>query len=276
MGGRRSCCGVLRGHRLADRSGAQDPPHRSPGLGASSRPLTVENREEITIGLSRQETFSSIASRIGMAVSTVSREVGANGGRDGYRAWAAHQRAWSGIRRPKPSKFERCPKLATTVTGWLEKLWSPEEIANRLRSDFPGDPMMQVSHDTIYKSLYVQGRGELRRELTRCLRSGRTIRKSHATLRRGDRRVPDMVMISDRPPEVEDRVVPGHWEGDLIVGRNQQAAVGTLVERTTRYVMLLHLPDGRTRCTDGNIRRRRGTRAAARRACRSARPVPGR
>ena len=208
--------------------------------------LTIESREEITIGLSRKETFSAIAARIGTSVSTVSREVGANGGRDGYRAWAAHQRACARSRRPKPSKFEQCPALAAAVTEWLEKLWSPEEIANRLRRDFWDDPMMQVSHETIYKALFVQGRGELRRELSRCLRSGRTTRKSHDTLRRGDRRIPDMVMISDRPAEVEDRAVPGHWEGDLIVGRNQQSAVGTLVERTTRFVMLLHLPDGRT------------------------------
>ena len=208
--------------------------------------LTIQHREEITIGLGRGETFSSIAMRIGTAVSTVSREVGANGGRDGYRAWAAHERACARSRRPKPTKFEQCPALAVTVTEWLEKLWSPQEIANRLRREFWDDPMMQVSHETIYKSLFVQGRGELRRELTRCLRSGRTTRKSHDTLRRGERRIPDMVMISERPAEVEDRAVPGHWEGDLIVGKNQQSAVGTLVERTTRYVMLLHLPDGRT------------------------------
>jgi IS30 family transposase len=208
--------------------------------------LTIERREEITIGLSRKETFSVIAARLGTSVSTVSREVGANGGRDEYRAWAAHQRACARSRRPKPSKFEQCPALAQTVTEWLEKLWSPEEIASRLRLEFWDDPMMQVSHETIYKTLYVQGRGELRRELTRCLRSGRTTRKSHDTMRRGERRIPDMVMISERPAEVEDRAVPGHWEGDLIVGRNQQSCVGTLVERSTRYVMLLHLPEGRT------------------------------
>jgi IS30 family transposase len=115
-----------------------------------------------------------------------------------------------------------------------------------LRREFPDDPMMQVSYETIYQSLYVQGRGELRRELARCLRSGHTVRKGQGTIRNGLGSIPNMVMISDRPAEVEDRAVPGHWEGDLIVGRNQQSAVGTLVERSTRYVMLLHLPEGRT------------------------------
>jgi IS30 family transposase len=125
----------------------------------------------------------------------------------------------------------------------LEELWSPDEIARRLRLEFPDDPMMHVSHETIYQSLYVQGRGELRRELARCLRSGRAKRRSQGrTERRG--KIPDMVMISERPPEVEDRAVPGHWEGDLILGAGKKSAVGTLVERSTRFVLLLHLPNG--------------------------------
>jgi IS30 family transposase len=168
--------------------------------------------------------------------------VAANGGRSGYRAWRAHQRAHQRSRRPKAHKLAR-PELATEVTKWLKKWWSPEEISMRLRLEFPDDPMMQVSHETIYKTLFVQGRGELRRELTRCLRSGRAERRPKGRIEtRG--RIPDMVNISERPAEVEDRAIPGHWEGDLIIGKNSKSAVGTLVERSTRYVMLLHLPDG--------------------------------
>jgi len=135
--------------------------------------------------------------------------------------------------------------LAGQVIGWLERLWSPEKIADRLRVEFADDPMMRVSHETIYQSLYVQGRGELRRELTRCLHSGRTQRRPRGRLEhRGQ--IPNKVMISQRPAEVADRAVPGHWEGDLIIGKNGRSAVGTLVERTTRYVMLLALPTDHT------------------------------
>jgi IS30 family transposase len=130
------------------------------------------------------------------------------------------------------------------VTQWLQEWWSPQEISGRLRIEFADDPMMQVSHETIYQALFVQGRGELRRELARCLRSGRVKRRPRrGTINTGQLR--DMVMISERPAEVADRAVPGHWEGDLLIGTDLRSAVGTLVERTSRYVMLLHLPDGR-------------------------------
>jgi IS30 family transposase len=211
----------------------------------SPRPgrLTLADREEISLGLRRSMTFSAIAAQIGKSVSSVSREVGVNGGREFYRAWRAHDRACHEARRPKPRKLASA-KLAREVTHGLEKWWSPYEISQRLRVDFPDDPTMHVSHETIYKTLFVQGRGELRRELTRCLRSGRAKRRSQGRVEtRGQ--IPGMVMISERPAEVEDRAVPGHWEGDLIIGKNAASAVGTLVERTTRYVMLLHLPDGR-------------------------------
>jgi transposase, IS30 family len=201
--------------------------------------LGVAEREEISLGVHRGETFSAIASRLGRATSTVSREVAANGGREGYRAWRAHERAREQARRPKVPKLA-CPRLAAQVTAWLEEWWSPEEIARRLRIEFPTDPMMWVSHETIYQALFVQGRGEL----ARCLRTGRTARR-----RRGRRenpgRIPGMVMISDRPAEAADRAVPGHWEGDLIVGKASKSAVGTLVERSTRFVLLLHLPHGK-------------------------------
>jgi IS30 family transposase len=205
--------------------------------------LTLGEREEITLGLHGGESVTVIAARLGRAASTVSREVAANGGRGGYRAWRAHQRARERARRPKTAKLA-CPRLAAQVISWLVEWWSPVQIAARLRSEFPGDPMMWVSHETIYQALYVQGRGELRRELARCLRAG------HATRRRrghGARTGPikDMVMISERPAEADDRAVPGHWEGDLIIGKDCRSAIGTLVERSTRFVVLLHLPSGR-------------------------------
>jgi transposase, IS30 family len=205
--------------------------------------LTLADREEITIGLHAGQPFTVIAARLGKAVSTVSREVAANGGRDGYRAWRAHQRAREQARRPKTPKLA-CPELAAQVMSWLAEWWSPVQISARLRIEHPGDPMMRVSHETIYQALYVQGRGELRRELARCLRTGRPKRRPRG---RGENtgQLRDMVMISDRPAEADDRAVPGHWEGDLIIGGNLKSAVGTLVERTTRYVLLLHLPEGR-------------------------------
>jgi len=211
----------------------------SPGPGR----LTLPEREEISLGLRRGATLTAIATQLGRSLSTVSREVAANGGRDDYRAWRAHERAHQRSLRPKPRKLAS-RQLASEVTRCLHKWWSPQEISRRLRLEHPDDPMMWVSHETIYKTLFIQGRGELRRELTRCLRSGRAKRRPQGrTETRG--RIPGMVMISDRPAEVEDRAVPGHWKGDLIIGKNADSAVGTLVERSTRYVMLLHLPDGR-------------------------------
>jgi transposase, IS30 family len=205
--------------------------------------LTVREREEVLVGLRAGESLSAIARQLGRSASTVSREVAANGGREGYSVWNAHQRARERARRPKPCKL-RAGRLRDEVARRLLELWSPDEIARRLPLLFPDDPEMRVSHETIYQSLFVQGRGELRRELARCLRSGRTTRKKRGGVdRRG--RIPDMVMISDRPAEVADRAVPGHWEGDLILGEGGRSAVGTLVERTTRLVLLLHLEDGR-------------------------------
>lgn len=207
--------------------------------------LTLAEREEISRGLETGATFTAIAQGLGRTVSSVSREVAANGGRTGYRAWRAHRRAHARARRPKVPKLA-CPKLVRLVESWLLEWWSPEEIARRLRLEYPDDPGMQVSHETIYQSLFVQGRGELRRELTRCLRTGRTRRRPQRRDGSAREHIPGMVMISDRPGEVEDRAVPGHWEGDLILGKNAKSAVGTLVERATRYVLLLHLPEGRS------------------------------
>lgn len=205
--------------------------------------LSIAERESILVGIRAGDSLTAVAVRLGHAPSTVSREVAANGGREQYSAWMAHQRARRRARRPKPCKLRPGP-LRDEVARRLVALWSPDEIARRLPLDFPDDPEMRVSHETIYQSLFVQGRGELRRELARCLRSGRTCRKKRGISdRRG--RISGMVMISERPAEVADRAVPGHWEGDLILGEGGRSAVGTLVERTTRFLLLLHLDGGR-------------------------------
>ena len=206
--------------------------------------LTIDEREQILLGINRGDTFTAIAEQLGRAVSTVSREVKRGGGRCDYSAWHAHERARHQARRPKPFKLAS-GRLLEEVASRLEQLWSPEEVAARLRLDHADDPEMRVSHETIYQSLFVQGRGELRRELARCLRSGRTARKPRGTTD-GRGRIPGMVMLSERPAEADDRAVPGHWEGDLILGEGSRSAVGTLVERSTRMTLLLHLPDGKS------------------------------
>ncbi len=205
--------------------------------------LSLDDRIEIKLGLERGESFRQIAVGIGRSGSTVCREVNRNNGRDGYRPAAAHDQAFLRARRPKPTRLGVNPELCSRVIADLEDLWSPQQISRRLKAEFPDDETMQVSHETIYKTIYVQGRGSLRKELASCLRTGRAQRRPQGRQeRRG--RIPEMVMISKRPAEVEDRAVPGHWEGDLIVGKDNKSAIGTLVERATRYVMLLHLPNG--------------------------------
>jgi IS30 family transposase len=236
---------------------AEGPGRLDPWLPRSGR-LTIEEREEILLGLNRGESMRTIACRLGRAPSTISREVKANGDRENYRIWPAHQRARSCARRPKRAKFDD-PELCAKVTLWLKEFWSPQEISHRLHLDFPTDPSMHVSHETIYQSLFVQGRGELRRELARCLRSGRTARRSHGTgkgISPTSGHIQDMVMISDRPSEADDRAVPGHWEGDLIIGAGHKSAVGTLVERSTRFVFLLHLDQDHTALTVEKAMRR--------------------
>ncbi len=199
--------------------------------------LTIGEREQILLGIGRRESLSAIARRLAYAPSTITREVQANGGREHYSAWHAHTRAREQVRRPKPCTL-RHGRLLREVSRRLEQLWSPQEISRRLRLDYPDDPEMRVSHETIYQSLFVQGRGELRRELARCLRSGRTARRPQGRVeQRG--RLPGMVMISQRPAEAADRAVPGHWEGDIILGDGGRSAVGTLVERTSRFLLLL-------------------------------------
>jgi IS30 family transposase len=206
--------------------------------------LSLAEREEISRGLVAGDSFQVIALGLGRAGSTVSREVAANGGRRRYRAHAADEAALARMARPKVSKMAACPRLRAEVEARLELRWSPQQISRSLRSDFPEDPDMQVSHETIYTSLFVQGRGSLRKELARCLRSGRAIRRTQGLAPTNKGKLGKMVLISERPAEVADRAVPGHWEGDLIMGSACKSAIGTLVERSTRYVMLLHLPDG--------------------------------
>jgi len=209
--------------------------------------LSFAERERISRGIAAGESGREIARALGRAPSTVCREIRAGGGRRRYRAVAAERRAARRARRPKPTKLSACPELVAQVEQWLREGWSPEQISARLRLEFPDDPRMRISHETIYLSLYVQSRGELRRQLTRHLRTGRTTRKAQGRLAR-QARIVGMVNISERPPEVEDRAVPGHWEGDLIIGARQASAVATLVERTSRFVMLAYL--GSDRRTD--------------------------
>ncbi len=194
----------------------------------------------------------AIAAELGRAPSTISREIRRNAtvdprGQRRYRPYAAQSRAQARRPRPKPSKIALNPELRTRVQSLLEDRWSPEQISRRLRRDFPDRPELHVCHETIYQALYVQGRGHLRRELAAALRSGRARRRPRRQAQqRRPRFATPMVMISERPAEVADRAVPGHWEGDLIIGKDNASAIGTLVERSTRYVMLLHLPRGRT------------------------------
>jgi len=213
------------------------------------RYLSVGEREEIALSVAVGATNAEIAARLGRHPATIGREVARNGVARWpacYRAVPAQAKAEARARRPKPSKLASRPQLREEVQAGLTKHWSPEQIARRLVSDFPDDEQMRVSTEAIYQSLYVQGRGGLRRELTACLRTGRALRKPRRTPRVRGSRIKDMVLISERPAEVADRAVPGHWEGDLITGAANLTAIGTLVERTTRFTVLLHLPTDHT------------------------------
>jgi transposase, IS30 family len=216
------------------------------GRDLKGRCLSFMEREEIALGRAAGESLRSIAVRLGRSPSTISRELVRNHdrGRGGYRATTAHAFAYDRACRPKPAKLHVNVVLRGRVEDDLEKKYSPEQIAGRLRADFPDDPEMWVSTETIYQSLYVQSRGALKRDLAACLRTGRAVRRPSRKVGQRKNRIPNMINISERPPEVEDRAVPGNWEGDLIIGKQNQTAIGTLVERSTGYVMLLHLPDG--------------------------------
>ncbi len=216
------------------------------GRDLKGRCLSFSEREEIALGRAGGESMRAIAARLGRSPSTISRELARNAGgvAGGYRATTAHALAYERASRPKPSKLAVCLELRRAVEGDLARKYSPEQIAGRLRVKFPDRPEMRVSTETIYQSLYVQSRGALRRDLARCLRTGRAMRRPCRQAGQRKNRIPDMINISQRPAEADDRAVPGHWEGDLIIGKNNRTAIGTLVERTTGYTMLVHLPDG--------------------------------
>jgi len=216
-----------------------------PGPEWSSLRLSLTEREEISRGLAAGESMRRIAVRLGRAPSTVSREVASNDGRHKYRATTAHRTSRYRARRPKPAKLASDQRLQAVVEEKLELWWSPRQISEWLIEAYPSDKEMRVSHETIYQSLFIQGKGALRKELWRCLRTGRATRRPQGRPKSTKGQIRDMVMISERPAEVEDRAVPGHWEGDLLMGK-RQTAIGTLVERWSRYVMLFALPDGNT------------------------------
>ena len=228
-----------RGHssvqRILSETGGIRPRQRS----RSRLALTLSEREEISRGIVAGHSLRSIAKAVCRAASTVSREVNRNGGRQGYRAIRSEQAAWQRSHRPKRCKLVQNRALARIVAHKLKQLWSPEQIAGWLKRTYPEDEDYRVSHEIIYRSLYVQARGALKKELIKHLRSKRTMRHSRHGNRSGEGQgqIKDMVSISERPAAVEDRAVPGHWEGDLIVGPND-SYIATLVERHTRYVML--------------------------------------
>ena len=206
--------------------------------------LTIEERGEIWAGILAGWSDQRIGDEIGRHRSTVWREIRANGGRHSYRPWKAHEAAMERAGRPRPTWLETRPWLWVIVVELLRtKKWSPEQIANKLRCEHPDESQWWVSHETIYQAIFVQAKPELRKELAKCLRSGRARRRPRNTRASNVGRITGMINISERPAEAEDRAVPGHWEGDLIIGKNGQSAVATLVERSTRFGMLLKLDD---------------------------------
>ncbi len=211
---------------------------------ATARYLSLDERLKIADMVIARASVTAIAVELGRNKSTISRELARNAAASGrYGPYAAQKKAEWRARRPKAIKLSCCLELRDFVQAKLECRWSPEQISRVLAQTFPDRPEMQVSHETIYQALFIQGRGELRRELHRCLRTGRAMRRPRGTLGPGQSpSITNMVMISERPAEAADRAVPGHWEGDLILGSNSRSAIGTLVERSSRFVMLVHLP----------------------------------
>lgn len=214
----------------------------------SALALSLEERELISRALAAGQSFRAIGRGLLRAASTISREVARHGGRTGYRAVRADGAAWDSARRPKSCRLASRPQLRYLIATKLKQNWSPEQISGWLRSTYPHEPELHVSHESIYRSLYVQARGVLKQELLKHLRTRRVTRRSRASTRKGQGRgrIVDAMPISARPAEAEDRAVPGHWEGDLILGTGNTSAIGTLVERSTRFTILLHLPADHT------------------------------
>ena len=231
--------GTVSGY-LVREGGIRPRAHRRP-----ERCLSFEEREEISRGIARAHSDRAIARALGRSHTTIGREIERCGGRERYRAHQAEREAWRRSRRPRQTKLELCPELRRVVEEQLRADHSPQQIAGWLRLEYPENEAMRVSHETIYRALYVQARGTLKRELSRHLRRGRSRRyaRSQSSKRQGQGKLTGMVMISERPPEVEDRAVPGHWEGDLLMG-GRTSAIATLVERSTRYCQLVALPEG--------------------------------
>lgn len=212
----------------------------------SGRVLSLAEREGISRGIAQDKSYELIAAELGRSTSTVSREVKRHGGRERYRAQDADGRAWKNAERPKKCLLAQRCQLQRVVAGKLKRNWSPEQIAQWLKLEYPHDKAMQVSHETIYRSLYVQARGALKRELLAHLRYQRLMRQAKVARSEGGRgKITDAVPISERPATAADRAVPGHWEGDLLAG-GRNSHVGTLVERQTRYVMLVKVRSKRT------------------------------
>lgn len=208
--------------------------------------LTIEEREAIRDGIVAGVSVAVIAGRLGRHRSTIYREIARNGGADRYSPFRAHERATHSACRPKDRWFTARPDLWVAVRSGLEAGWSPQQISRRLRRDHPDESEWWVSHEAIYQAIYVQGRGEFRKELSACLRTGRARRVPHgARGKTGKKSISNMVNISERPAEVADRAVPGHWEGDLILGKGGKSAVATLVERHTRFGMLIKVDSKR-------------------------------
>jgi IS30 family transposase len=209
--------------------------------------LSASDRETISLAIQRGIGDAEIARTVRCHRSTIGREIRRNGGRGAYRAVAAEQATCRRASRPKATKLENHPVLASIVEDWLAQNWSPEQISARLRVEFPDDETMRVSAETIYLSIYVYGRGAIKTELAKHLRTRRHDRRPRrsTTLNSAGGSITDKVMIVDRPEEIEDRLVPGHWEGDLIIGANQASQIGTLVERSTGFALLIALPDNR-------------------------------
>ncbi len=225
-------------HGMLEATGGISPPERR----RRSCALTPAEREEISRGLAAGESLRAIAARLGRSASTVCREVTRNGGRRRYRAQKAEERAWERARRPKRCRLVIDERLRDVVARKLREDWSPEQISGWLKKLYPDDEEMRISHETIYRTLFVQSRGALKRELLAHLRSRRIMRKGRHASTRGQPRgqIKEAVSIRERPPEVEDRAVPGHWEGDLLAG-SRNTHVATLVERSSRFVMLVRV-----------------------------------